>query len=276
MLDLLFPRECAFCQRALAKDEEIACAACDAHIEWIQGDDPHREVDGARHPPHDSSVLLDLLFPRECAFCQRALAAEEPIACAACDAHIEWIGGEACAKCGAAMTGKVCGECQDKKLIFEAAAAAGRYSGYLRELVHRFKFHRQIWLAKPFAERLLVKVRDWPIDVVVPVPARPLKILWEGRLHGAAETLAERMARRLGRRLAWALKQVRTSKAQAGLKKDERLENPKGAYRSNASVDGKTVLLVDDVLTTGATANECTRAMVEAGAKRVYVAVIGR
>ncbi len=221
-------------------------------------------------------MILDLLFPRECAFCQRALAADEPIACAACDAHIEWIGGEACGRCGAAMTGKVCGECEEKKLIFEAAVAAGRYSGYLRELVHRFKFHRQMWLAKPFAERLVVKVRDWPIDVVVPVPARPLKILWEGRLHGASETLAERLASLLKKPLAWALKQIRTTKAQVVLKREERIENPKGAYGSKKSVDGKNVLLVDDVLTTGATANDCARAMLVAGAKRVYVAVIGR
>jgi ComF family protein len=220
--------------------------------------------------------MLDLLFPRECAFCQRALAAGEEIACAACDGHIEWIRGAACARCGAGLDGPSCEECAGRKLLFDGAAAAGRYAGYLRELVHKFKFHRQMWLARPFADRLAPRVRDWAIDVVVPVPARALKILWQGRLHGAAETLAERLASRLQKPLVWALVQQRATKAQVALKKEERLENPKGAYRAKKSIDGKTVLLVDDVMTTGATANDCSRALLEAGAKRVYVAVIGR
>jgi ComF family protein len=223
---------------------------------------------------------LDLLFPRECAFCEGDLAAGDEIACGTCDGHVEWVRGAACTRCGAGLErdGAECPECEGKKLLFEAAVACGRYAGWLRELVHRFKFHRQLWLARPFADRLAERITraGWVIDVVVPVPARPLKVLWQGRLHGAAETLAERLAGRLKRPLAWALTQVRETKPQAALKKEERLENPKGAYRAKKAVDGKAVLLVDDVMTTGATANDCSRALLEAGARRVHVAVIGR
>ncbi len=225
------------------------------------------------------SSLLDLLFPRECILCNRGLEGSEEIACATCNAHIEWIAGATCPRCGAlAERDSPCSECEGRTFVFEGAVAAGRYLGYLRDLVHRFKFHRQLWLAKPFADRLADRVRreGWTIDAVVPVPARPLKVLLEGRLHGAAETLADRLAAALKRPLLWALTQTRPMERQVTLTREQRAENPKGAYRSKAGVAGKEILLVDDVLTTGATANDCARAMLEAGAKRVRVAVIGR
>lgn len=222
---------------------------------------------------------LDLLFPRECAFCPEALDEAEGPACGACDRGISWIGAGACPRCGAALRDvPACGECEGRRFAFAGAVAAGKYEGPLRELVHRFKFRRQVWLARPFAARLAARVREaaWTIDAVVPVPTRVAKVLWEGRLHGAAETLAERLAAELRLPLRRLLRQVRTTRPQASLSREERLENPKGAYRARKRLDGGRYLLVDDVMTTGSTASAAAASLLEAGAADVFVAVVGR
>src|SRR6185436_304902 len=145
-------------------------------------------------------IALDLLFPRECLRCGAGLAAGEDPACGRCDADFGWIGADACARCGAALKGApTCGECEGRRFSFAGAVAAGMYDGRLRALIHAFKFHRQVWLGRPLAARMAARVREagWAVDAIVPVPTRLAKIVWEGRLHGAPETLARRLSREL-------------------------------------------------------------------------------
>jgi len=218
-------------------------------------------------------ALLDLLYPRECAGCGASIAEARRLAfCAGCDGVLEWIAPPACPRCGAARSGERCGECDGREFRFAGATALGKYDGRLRDHLLALKFRGGRYLADEFGRRLAERI-DRKVDLVVPVPMSRWKLLFRG--YNAAALVAERLARHAGLAFdARALRKIRRTKPQAELEREERLLNPKGAYRA-AGVRG-SVLLVDDVLTTGATANACTEALLQAGAAEVRVAVVAR
>lgn len=229
------------------------------------------------------SAAMDLVFPRRCEVCSRRLVDPSlDLACATCAPHLEWIRDPACPRCGGEVPreGARCPECGSRPLGFQGAVAAGRYGGFVRELIHRLKFGGRADLARPLAARMAARVRRarWggALDAVVPVPMRRMKILL-GRRYNPAELLAAHLARELDLPLRRPLGQARATRSQAGLAAAERRENPKGAYRaSGRGVRGERLLLVDDVLTTGATASACAAALRDAGADAVRLAVAAR
>src|SRR5262245_35713530 len=218
-------------------------------------------------------ALLDLLYPRECAACGVRIGEPERLAfCAGCDGRLEWIAPPGCPRCGAAASRDRCGECAGREFLFAGATALGKYEGRLRDFVLALKFRGSRYLADEFGRRLAAAVPR-KVDLVVPVPMTRWKLLFRG--YNAAALVAERMARHAGLPFSSrALRKIRRTKAQAGLEREERLTNPQGAYRASG-IRG-VVLLVDDVLTTGATANACTEALRAGGATEVYVAVVAR
>jgi ComF family protein len=229
-----------------------------------------------------AALLADLLFPRNCELCGSRLTLPEcDLTCPSCAPHAEWIGAPACPRCGAELAPGGCGECRGRAFPFRGAVAAGRYAGFVRELVHRFKFGGRRDLARPLARRIAERIAAAPwggsVGAVVPVPMRRMKILFE-RGYNPAELLAGRIARELGRPFRRCLAQVRATASQTSLTGEQRRTNPRGAYAARrwGAPRGRTVLLVDDVLTTGATASECARVLKDAGAEAVYLAVVGR
>ncbi len=217
--------------------------------------------------------LLDLLYPRACSVCSAPIGEAGRLAfCAGCDAGLEWIEPPACPRCGAARRGPACGECRGREYAFAGAAALGRYEGRLREAVLALKFRGGRHLAEEFGRRLAARLGR-RFDLVVPVPMSRWKRLV--RHYNPAELVAERLARHAGLPFRpGALRKVRRTRPQAELPVEERLRNPAGAYRARG-VRGM-VLLVDDVLTTGATAGACAEALRAAGASEVHVAVVAR
>jgi len=172
----------------------------------------------------------------------------------------------------------VCSTCAADGPAYDYARSAAVYGGVTREALHRLKFGGRRALARPLAdltvEQCGATLRDG-IAAVVPVPlARDRE--WERGFNQAA-LLAERIARRLEVpvRAAW-LARERATKPQSDLHAAERLANVRGAFRAAPAVADRHILLVDDVLTTGATLAECARALRAAGAGCIGAVTVAR
>lgn len=160
---------------------------------------------------------------------------------------------------------------------FDAAYSFGAYEGVLRDLIHLFKYARIRPLAKPLSALLVSAIpRDQAFDAVVPVPLHWRRRFTRG--FNQSRLLAAAVAQRYGVAVTDALRRGRATPAQAGLTNARRRENVAGAFtvRRKAAVAGRRVLLVDDVMTTGATATACATALKRAGARRVALLTLAR
>lgn len=170
-----------------------------------------------------------------------------------------------------------CGLCRRGVRGFDAAYSFGFYEDELRELIHLFKYGRVQTLAKPLGRLLALAVpREQSFDVIVPMPLHWRK-RWK-RGFNQSELLAREIGRRVNVPVKNALRRVRFTATQAGLTNAKRRLNVSGAFRPRRRpwLDGKRVLLVDDVMTTGATAASCARAIKLAGARQVTLLTLAR
>ena len=164
--------------------------------------------------------------------------------------------------------------------VFARARAVVRFEdGPARKLVHRLKYSDRAELAKPMGRWMARAGADIlaDADLIAPVPLHPVR-LWRRRFNQAA-MLAREIARATGKPCdPGALLRVKATASQVGLSRAQRAENVQGAFRAakGAAVKGLNVVLVDDVLTSGATANAAARALIRAGAKRVDALVFAR
>jgi ComF family protein len=174
-----------------------------------------------------------------------------------------------------------CASCRDRSLGFDASFAMGPYDGELRELCLLLKHERNAWLGLRLSELFVEARRDVfgtlpPDTLVVPVPLHWWR-QWE-RGYNQAEALAEGVAKQLKLPVRRVLKRAVGTRKLAELGVTARSKVMRGAFRARprSKVIGRTVLLVDDVLTTGATCGAAARALKQAGAVRVVVAIIAR
>jgi len=229
-------------------------------------------------------AALDLVFPALCPVCQATLAARrrDPL-CGGCWEAIRRLGPPACARCGLpfaapAATG-LCGGCARERPAWDWALAAAEYEGAARDALHAFKFHGKRALARPLAALLL---EQWgpalaaaAPEALIPVPLGRARERERG--FNQAALVAERLgaALRVPLRPRW-LVRARATQPQTDLGATERRANVRGAFAADTAVAGRHVALVDDVLTTGATAAECARMLKAAGAARVGVLAVAR
>jgi ComF family protein len=226
--------------------------------------------------------LLNLVLPPACPLCGR-----ESIRlgiCSACFAGIHPVVSPCCPRCILPYpteegTDHLCEDCLRASPPFEWVHAAGVYEGVLRQAVHHFKYRGAVDLDRPLGQ-LLAATMEEPVsrfrpDLLVPVP------LHNSRLRERTYNQSLLLAKALGKewRLPVAarhLLRVRATSPQQGLNAQLRRANMKGAFALHRPLAGDKVLLIDDVLTTGATAAECSRILLEGGAGAVGVAVLGR
>jgi ComF family protein len=236
-------------------------------------------------------AALDLIFPALCPICRARLDAgrRDPI-CGGCWRAITRLGPPWCDVCGAASPvdgperarhgrdGSPCSTCSTAPPAYDYARSAAVYEGPLREALLAFKFSGRRALARPLAALVMEQcVAAMPADIeaVVPVP------LARAREHQRGFNQAALLARKIARRLEiptrprW-LARVRATLPQSDLPATARRANVRGAFRASRHVAGRHVLLVDDILTTGATLGECARVLREGGARRVGVLTVAR
>jgi ComF family protein len=168
-----------------------------------------------------------------------------------------------------------CMLCRSGGRGFDEAFCYGAYEGTLRKLIHLFKYSGVRRLAQPLAALLADALpRDRQFDLVTAVPLH-WRRRWQ-RGYNQAELLGRAIARARGIPSAKVLRRATATRAQAGLSNAQRRENVAGAFRAQRRVAGLRVLIVDDVMTTGATLGACARALKKAGAKSVSVLSLAR
>jgi ComF family protein len=233
------------------------------------------------------TALVNLLIPPQCTFCTAELdhAPGQTMFCAKCREKLDRAVIR-CPTCAlpaptlASADGR-CGACRHSPPAFDAACVLGSYQDELRQAVLMVK---HVWhepLAMALGRLLAERIEQMPLparpDYVVPVPMHWWRRMWRGT--SAAQTLAEILAGRLSIPLATGLVRcVRLTAKQSLLPATERQKNVRGAYalRRPGVIAGKTILVVDDVITTAATCDEVARVLKRAGAKCVFAAAVAR
>jgi ComF family protein len=215
--------------------------------------------------------LLDLVYPPRCAAC-RAPAAKA--FCGVCAEALVPVPSP-CARCGQPGGAPACPACRSAPPAFEAVHAGGLFGGPLAEAIHALKYEDRPAVARPLGAWLAAQVPLPPGAAVVSVPLGRARRIARG--YDQAALLADALARSGGaRRLRGVLVRVRETPPQVGLSRAARAANVAGAFRATARVAGQWVVLVDDVVTTGATAAAASAALQEAGAVGVQVIALAR
>lgn len=217
---------------------------------------------------------LDLLFPIHCAGCGTAGA----VWCDECTRQLERIRAPLCRNCGLGLGRlRLCPACQRRKPHLQVRSYA-RYSGRLISALLHLKYRPNQRLAAQMGSWLapIVRQENWPASQVVPVPLAKRRKRQRG--FNQARLLSERLARRLGTvHRPGKLRRVEETRSQVGLAPSERWNNVRLAFRAEPdSFAGERVLLVDDLMTTGATLSACAHALREAGALQVWGVTVGR
>ena len=230
---------------------------------------------------------LALVYPEVCQLCGAARATPaEGFVCAGCRAKVRFIERPFCERCGRPYQGEITGEfecpnCRDRELHFRQARSAVVACERMLEVIHRYKYSRSLWF-EPFLAGLLIGMakpelakEKW--DFIVPVPLYPAK--QREREFNQAERLAKHLSAAtqvpVNKRL---LRRVRPTCTQTVLSREEREENVRNAFamRRGRRLNGERIVLLDDVLTTGATTSACAKVLRSAGAGEVCVWTVAR
>lgn len=236
-------------------------------------------------------VLCDFILPPRCVICEASTSGEpDPWVCPGCWASVDFVQPPVCAQCGTPFPAPAeairavnhrCGKCVLRPPHYERARAVGLYEGALRQVIHAMKYRPVFGLVAPLAELMsgwfAVYWGNRVPDALVPVP------LHRHRLRRREFDQAQALAGELGQRVGvpvWSDALIRhiSTRSQIGLRAAERRRNIRGAFRVGPRwpYQGKSLLLIDDVYTTGATAFECARVLRRAGAARVDVYTVAR
>jgi ComF family protein len=217
---------------------------------------------------------LARLFGVRCALCADIAASGW---CEACMGELPGVRAARCPVCAESTPGaKICGRCLRRPPAFARTLAVASYGFPLDAVIHRLKYGRDLSLARPLAQLLIERVRDEPRpDLVLAMPLSPRRLRERG--FNQSNEIARAVAAVLGVRFEPdAVLRVRDAAPQVSLPLDQRAANVRGAFAARGSFAGRTIAVVDDVLTTGASLDELARTLLHAGAAEVAGWVVAR
>lgn len=227
--------------------------------------------------------LVDFLFPAACPICLKTLTFAAPPSsfCTLCRSTITPLPSGRCSRCAlpfiaTSSSSHYCADCSRQLPAFSAVYAAGLYSGAMQLALQRFKYAGAVDLDQSLAKLLYAQIpSDIGEHVIAPVPLHVSRLRQRG--YNQSLLLAKVLAHNLQFSLDQSiLKRTVDSHSQQGLDARQRARNLNDAFVATRRLDGCRVLLIDDVMTTGATVSACTQALIDAGAMAVNIAVIAR
>jgi ComF family protein len=229
--------------------------------------------------------LVDIVYPRVCLVCKtrlKGIASIDSLICAQCWDKIKKNPPPFCHSCGRHLDGKnsvknICLKCVRKKFHFDRAFSPCLYEGVIKELIHEFKYNGKDYLGQTLSRLMVEFIKEYALpmdylDLIVPVPLHKVRL--REREFNQARILSEHIARQFDKKmLDNALIRSRHTKTQTELEETSRFLNVQNSFSMvrNDSVKGANILLVDDVLTTAATASEAAYALKKSGANIVFV-----
>jgi ComF family protein len=237
--------------------------------------------------------LIDLIYPPRCPICQAFLQDQNTLKngqdlpfCQACLRDFTEIKSPLCSLCGRPFSDgvewdRVCEDCLRKRPSYDIARAPYLYEGALMTAIHELKYAQRSHLADSLGSLLALFAQSWIGELkgylITPVPLHPRRLRARG--FNQSLLLAKRVARETGAELDFlSLRRTRFTKPQTELSSEERKKNVRKAFGvlKPDVVKRRTIVLVDDVATTGSTLNECAKALKKAGADRVLCLVLAR
>ncbi len=224
------------------------------------------------------TAFINYLYPSDCPSCG-SITDNIPYApfCRNCWSSIERYSGPACGRCSAPFSSEyshICGECLRKSPPFSRAICYGLYDGVLATAINVFKFQKIRRLYKPLG-KLLLDLDMKEMDAIIPVPLSAKGLRERG--FNQSLLLSKFISDKIGIPLIadGLVKNIETH-PQIGLSAKERVSNLRRAFDTKRHFADMRLLLVDDVMTTGATVNECTKQLLKAGAEEVVVLALAR
>ena len=227
------------------------------------------------------STLFQFFLPPQCPCCEKFSEEGKPGFCSNCLSQIRWIEPPFCSICGIPFISREvethpCGACVTHRKYFTIARALGAFEGSLQEAIHRWKYEGKTYLTPFFADWMAEGLnRHWEpgsLDLLIPVPLHTRRLRERG--FNQALLLVRELSRRTGipyRKTI--LQKKKPTIPQVNLSGVERKKGLRGTFHviGKEELSGLSVLLIDDVYTTGATVNECSKVLLRGGAKRVDV-----
>lgn len=222
-------------------------------------------------------IFLDLLFPPKtnCIICNNQTDNED--ICNVCMDKLPFIKGQVCKICGKPLENcDLCPDCMEYTHIFECNISVFEYDELIKSLIARFKYYKERQLSKVFTKYMYTYIKNNGIkfDVIIPVPLHSSKI--DERGYNQSELLARDLSYKFDTIMIKAIRRIKKTMTQTALNKEERRKNVSGAFKVVQSnmIRNKNILLIDDILTTGSTLDECAKILMKSGASRIYTATI--
>jgi competence protein ComFC len=217
---------------------------------------------------------LDLLFPPTCGGCGKVGFRW----CVDCQKHVQILNGIVCEVCGLPLDKSgVCDACQMDRPHFRALRARAIFDNPVRNALHKLKYKRDMSMGDSLAAQMVAFVRElnWPIDMIIPVPLGKQRLKERG--YNQVGMIARPLALALNLKyVSNGLVRCKETRSQVGLTKAERRENLHEAFQAGVDVSEKTILVMDDVSTTGSTLSSSAEALYLSGAKKVYALTVAR